>query len=54
MNQLEEQNIGLEEVRVGVNDVEIIQLLFKNMIYLYVDVVLEKLLFHWDLGKIIR
>ena len=54
MNQLEENNIGLEEVRVGVNDVEIIQLLFKNMIYLYVDVVLEKLLFHWDLGKIIR
>ena len=54
MNQLEEHNIGLEEVRVGVNVVEIIQLLFKNMIYLYVDVVLEKLLFHWDLGKIIR
>jgi len=54
MKQLGEHNIGLEEVRVGVNDVEIIQLLFKNMIYLYVDVVLEKLLFHWDLGKIIR
>ena len=54
MNQPGEQNIGLEEVHVGVNDAEIIQLLFKNMIYLYVDVVLEKLLFHWDLGKIIR
>jgi len=54
MNQLEENNIDLEEVRVGVNDVEIIQLLFKNMIYLYVDVVLEKSLLHWDLGKIIR
>ena len=54
MKQLEENNIGLEEVRVGVNDVEIIQLLFKNMIYLYVDVVLEKLLLHWGLGKIIR
>jgi len=54
MKQLGEHNIGLEEVRVGVNVVEIIQLLFKNMIYLYVDVVLEKLLFHWDLGKIIR
>ena len=47
-------SIDLEEVHVGVNDVEIIQLLFKNMIYLYVDVVLEKLLLHWDLGKIIR
>ena len=54
MNQPGEQNIGLEEVHVGVNDVEIIQLLFKNMIYLYVDVVLGKLLLHWDLGKIIR
>jgi len=54
MKQLEEHNIDLEEVRVGVNDVGIIQLLFKNMIYLYVDVVLEKLLPHWDLGKIIR
>jgi|TARA_B100000959_G_scaffold97939_1_gene103655 hypothetical protein len=54
MNQLEEHSIGLEEAHVGVNDVEIIQLLFKNMIYLYVDVVLEKLLLHWDLGKIIR
>ena len=54
MKQLEEKNIDLEEVHVGVNDVEIIRLLFKNMIYLYVDVVLEKLLLHWDLGKIIR
>ena len=54
MNQLEGHSIGLEEVRVGVNDVEIIQLLFNNMIYLYVDVVLGKLLLHWDLGKIIR
>ena len=54
MNQPGEQNIGLEEVHDGVKDVEIIQLLFKNMIYLYVDVVLEKLLLHWDLGKIIR
>lgn len=54
MKQLGEHNIGLEEVRVGVNVVEIIQLLFKNMIYLYVDVVLEKLLLHWDLGKIIK
>ena len=54
MKQLGEHSIGLEEVRVGVNVVEIIQLLFKNMIYLYVDVVLEKLLLHWDLGKIIR
>ena len=37
MNQPGEQNIGLEEVHVGVNDAEIIQLLFKNMInqYLY-------------------
>ena len=54
MNQLEENNISLGEGLVGVNDVEIIQLLFKNMIYLYVDVVLEKLLLHWGLGKIIR
>ena len=54
MKQLEEKNIGLEEDHVGVNDAEIIQLLFKNMIYLYVDVVLEKLLLHWDLGKINR
>ena len=54
MNQPGEQNIGLEEVHVGVNDAEIIQLLFKNMIYLYVDVVLEKLLLHWVLGKINR
>ena len=54
MKQLEEKNIGLEGDHVGVNDVETIQLLFKNMIYLYVDVVLEKLLLHWDLGKIIR
>jgi hypothetical protein len=54
MNQLEEKNTSLEEVHVGVNDVEIIQLLFKNMIYLYVDVVLEKLLLRWDSGKINR
>ena len=54
MNQPGEQNIGLEEVHVGVNDAEIIPLLFKNMIYLYVDAVLEKLLLHWGLGKIIR
>ena len=54
MKQLEEKNIGLEGDHVGVNDVEIILLLFKNIIYLYVDVVLGKLLLHWDLGKIIR
>ena len=54
MKQLEEKNIGLEGDHVGVNDAEIIQLLFKNMIYLYVDVVLEKLLLHWVLGKINR
>ena len=38
----------------GVKDVEIIQLLYKNMTCLYVDVVLEKLQFPWDLGKINR
>lgn len=54
MNQLEGKNISSEEVHVGVNDVGIIQLLFKNMIYLYVDVVLEKLLLRWDSGKINR
>jgi len=45
MNQLEEHSIGLEEVHVGVKDVEIIQLLFKNTICLYADAVLEKLQF---------
>ena len=32
----------LEEVLDGVKDVVIIQQLFKNMIYTYVDVVLER------------
>jgi hypothetical protein len=32
----------LEEVLDGVKDVVIIPQLFKNMIYIYVDVVLEK------------
>ena len=54
MKKLEGKYINLEEGHDGVKDAEIIQLLFKNMIYLYVDVVLEKLLLHWDLGKINR
>jgi hypothetical protein len=43
MNTQEEKNTNLEEVHDGVKDVEIIQLLYKNMTYSYVDVVLEKL-----------
>ena len=42
---------NLEEVLDGVKDVVIIQQLFKNMICIYVDVVLERLQFLWDLIK---
>ena len=46
MKKLEERNTNLEEDHDGVKDVEIIQLLYKNMICLYADVVLGKLRFH--------
>ena len=43
MKQLEEKSINLEEALDGVNDVVIIQLLSKNMIYSFVEGALEKL-----------
>jgi hypothetical protein len=42
MKQLEEKNTNLVEVLDGVKDVEITQLLFKNIIYTYVDAVSVK------------
>ena len=42
---------NLEGVLNGVKDVVIIQLLFKNMNYIYADVVLEKWQIHWDSKK---
>ena len=46
MKQLEEKSINLEEALDGVNDVVIIQLLSKNMIYSFVEGALEKLRYH--------
>ena len=52
MNLQEGKNTLLEEALVGVNDVATIQLLFKNMIYSFVEDVLEKSQNPWDLKKI--
>ena len=45
MKKLGGRNTNLEEDHDGVKDVEIIQLLYKNMTCLYADVVLGKLQF---------
>ena len=54
MNIQVESNINLEGVLNGVKDVVIIQLLFKNMNYIYADVVLEKWQILWDFKKMDR
>lgn len=42
MNSPVEKNINLVEDQDGVKDAAIIPQLFKNIIYIYVDVVLER------------
>jgi len=52
MNLQEEKNTILEEGHGGVNAVVIILQLYKNIIYFFVEDVLEKWLNPWDLKKI--
>jgi hypothetical protein len=52
MNSQEEKNTLLEEAHVGVNAVEIILQLYKNISYFFAEDVLEKSLNPWDLKKI--
>jgi len=54
MNSQEEKNTLLEEAHVGVNAVEIILQLYKNISYFFAEDVLEKWLHPWDLKKIIE
>ena len=46
MRSLDEKNTNLERVHVGVRDVVIIMLLFKNTTWICAEGVLERLPFH--------